>query len=662
MTGLLFALLQITALASRAAPSHTHALPPTPPKPSATLSVAIVNDNRLPAGRLAKGVFTLNLEARDALWYPEENAGPPIQIHAFAEVGGPTRAPGPMIRVPAGTEMRITVHNSLTTPMRLRGLQDRSGAGIDSTIIAPGATETFQFRADIPGTFLYWARTGTRPLLPVPGAMKDALLNGAFIVDPAGTTPHKGERVLMLSLFADTITALGVKSEPADEEMHRELIPRERWFLGAINGRSWPHTERLTYNLGDTVRWRVINASAVPHPMHLHGFYFSVHSRGDANRDTIYTAARERKAVTEWMSPGTTMTMTWVPDRPGNWAFHCHIVNHMSPAMRLDKTAMTAHTDHGLNGMAGLIVGLHVLPKGKFALVQQNTSRRRLRLFITQKEHVYGDHPGYSYILQEGEKPPAADSMRVPSSTLMLRQGEPTEITVVNRARATATIHWHGIELESYYDGVGDWSGWNTFVAPPIAPGDSFVVRLTPQRAGTFIYHTHTDENTQLSSGLYGALIVLPRNGIADTTERVFLIGIGGPGDNAHAVVNGTGSPAPIDLRLGTPHRLRFINISPLESHTVQLVAGGARTVQTWRALAKDGAELPAQQAVTVPGVLLIHPGETYDFEVMRSKPDSLMLRVISPETIQIRQAAFSKGVLRESLPRQITEIPIILH
>jgi len=63
-----------------------------------------------------------------------------------------------------------------------------------------------------------------------------------------------------------------------------------------------------------------------------------------------------------------------------------------------------------------------------------------------------------------------------------------------------------------------------------------------------------------------------------------------------------------------------------------------------------------------VPGVLLIHPGETYDFEVMRSKPDSLMLRVISPETIQIRQAAFSKGVLRESLPRQITEIPIILH
>jgi hypothetical protein len=94
----------------------------------------------------------------------------------------------------------------------------------------------------------------------------------------------------------------------------------------------------------------------------------------------------------------------------------------------------------------------------------------------------------------------------------------------------------------------------------------------------------------------------------------------------------------------------------------VQLVAGAAKTVQTWRAMAKDGAELPPQQAVTMPSLLVIHPGETYDFEVMRSKSDSLMLRVISPETIQIRRAAFSRGGLREALPRQITEIPIILH
>lgn len=652
MTSVLFALLQITALTPRATPTplHTHA-----PAPGA----AIANDNRASAGRLVKGVFTLNLEARDALWYPEGNTGPSILIAAFAEVGGPARAPGPMIRVPAGTEMRITVHNTLSTRMRLWGLQDRSEAAIDSSVIAAGATQTFQFRADIPGTYLYWARTGTRPPTPLPGAMKDAVLNGAFIVDPAGTTLRKDERVMVLSVFADTITALGLKADPANQEMQRELIPRERWFFTAVNGLSWPHTERLTYNMGDTVRWRVINASPAPHPMHLHGFYFKVHSRGDANRDTVYSPARERSAVTEWMPAATTMSMTWVPNRPGNWVFHCHLVTHISDALRLTNNPH-AHMDHGLNGMAGLIVGLRVLPKGTFALAGQNASRRKLRLFITQKERVYGDQPGYSYILQEGANPPAADSVRIPSSTLTLRQGEPTEITVVNTSKATATIHWHGIELESYYDGVGDWSGWNKMVAPPIAPGDSFVVRLTPERPGTFIYHTHTDENVQLSSGLYGALIVLPRKGEADTTERVFLIGIGGPGEQAHAVVNGTTNPPPIDLRADIPHRLRFINISPLESHTVQLVSGN--TVQTWRALAKDGADLPEAQAITMPAVLVLHPGETYDFEVKRAKGDSLKLKVISPETIEIRRAAFLKGTSREALPRQVTEIPIVTH
>src|SRR3712207_7271016 len=41
-----------------------------------------------------------------------------------------------------------------------------------------------------------------------------------------------------------------------------------------INGRAWPHTERLRYDIGDPVRWRIINLSTQVHPMHLHGFYF----------------------------------------------------------------------------------------------------------------------------------------------------------------------------------------------------------------------------------------------------------------------------------------------------------------------------------------------------------------------------------------------------
>ena len=69
-------------------------------------------------------------------------------------------------------------------------------------------------------------------------------------------------------------------------------------------------------------------------------------------------------------------------------------------------------------------------------------------------------------------------------------------------------IHWHGIELESYYDGVPGWTGSGQHSTPVIAPGTSFVARMAPPRAGTFIYHTHWHDKTQLLNGIYGPLNV----------------------------------------------------------------------------------------------------------------------------------------------------------
>ena len=53
----------------------------------------------------------------------------------------------------------------------------------------------------------------------------------------------------------------------------------ERWngpTRTAINGKSWPFTERLTYQRGEPVHWRVVNASDLSHPMHLHGLHFNI--------------------------------------------------------------------------------------------------------------------------------------------------------------------------------------------------------------------------------------------------------------------------------------------------------------------------------------------------------------------------------------------------
>ena len=101
-------------------------------------------------------------------------------------------------------------------------------------------------------------------------------------------------------------------------------------------------------------------------------------------------------------------------------------------------------------------------------------------------------------------------------------------------------------------------------LAPSIEPGDSFVARLTLPRAGTFMYHTHMNDLEQITSGVYGPIVVLePGRRFDSATDHVFIAGWDGPDDPPHTIINGDSLPAPLTLKAGLPHRLRFINIGP---------------------------------------------------------------------------------------------------
>jgi FtsP/CotA-like multicopper oxidase with cupredoxin domain len=594
------------ATLSPASPTRTISPAARPPAAEALQP----NDNRRPAGALAAGVLTIRLVARAGIYLPEGADQPGIPVFAFGEEGKSLQAPGPMIRVTAGTEIRATVRNALEMPMTLRGLQDRGSSALDTVIIAPGASREVRFRAITPGTYFYFGRTSaTRP--GQVGRDHDSQLTGAFIVDAPGVKAPADERVFVISSFADTLELPG--------------RPRAVHELITVNGLSWPGTERFTFTVGDTVRWRVINAGSVVHPMHLHGFYYDVVSKGDVTRDTLYTPSQQRKAVTEFMPGGATMSMRWVPTRAGNWLFHCHLIYHIDAAQRLgDASHPSGHANHAEDAMAGLVLGITVLPpKGAVASAGDPVARRKLRVFVDERPKMFEDRPGFSFVLQEGATAPSPDSIRIPSSTIVLHKNEPTEITVINRTTQMTSTHWHGIELESYYDGVADWSGAGTRTAPVLAPGDSFVVRMTPDRAGTFIYHTHSNETVQLAGGLYGPLIVLPEGGAVDTTDRIFLFGDGG--SLLHPVVNGTATPAPLEIRAGAVHRLRFVSISSANVTRIRLVTD---SLVTWRPFAKDGADLPPQRAVEGAALVTLGPGETVDVEVRRTKPEVLTLEV----------------------------------
>ena len=584
------------------------------PRPKALPSAPalVPNDNRVAAGTLKDGVLTLKLVAQEGIHYPDGPTGFGIPVFGFSEEGKAPQAPGPLIRVAAGTELRISVRNTLAVPLRLRGLQDHGAAQLDTFDLAPGATREVRFRAITPGTYYYWGRTRGNQENFSPFA--DSHLAGAFIVDPPGTKGPPRDRIFVIESFRDTLDV------PGQGRRRREVI--------SLNGIAWPLTERLVHTVGDTVRWRVLNLGFVQHPMHLHGFYFKVDSKGDATRDTVYTEPQRRNAVTEDMFPGMTMAMTWVPTRPGNWLFHCHLIFHIDKAVRLGAAPEGMH-NHAETEMAGLVMGIRVNPaKGMQAIAADPVARRKLRVFVDQRANVFGQRPGFSFVLQEGAGEPAADSIRIPSSTIVLHKNEPTEITVINHSSEMASTHWHGIELQSYYDGVADWSGWGDRTAPVLAPGDSFVVRMTPDRAGTFIYHTHSNETVQLTSGLYGPLIVLPEGAESDSSDRILLLGDGGPLLASTPFVNGTATPAPIELKAGKVHRFRLIDISAASNKRVRLLADTVQ--QQWRPFAKDGYELPPPQATLRTAIVSMGPGETWDFEVKRDQAEVLTLEVVT--------------------------------
>jgi FtsP/CotA-like multicopper oxidase with cupredoxin domain len=239
------------------------------------------------------------------------------------------------------------------------------------------------------------------------------------------------------------------------------------------------------------------------------------------------------------------------------------------------------------------------------------------------------EEPAWGFALEEGGKTTPSAPPYLPSPTIVLKRNEPVSITVVNQLPEATGIHWHGIELESYYDGVAGFAGMGPRIAPAIQPGGSFEARFTPPRSGTFIYHTHVDEIRQQKAGLNGALLVVDDPATYDPTHDIVLL-LSLPrldADRGVVNLNGSSRPAALELKAGEKYRLRFINIHVFRpSMRMRLLRGD--TVLTWRGIAKDGMDLPPDQSAVVPSVVQMGNGETYDFEFTPDTPGDIRLDV----------------------------------
>jgi FtsP/CotA-like multicopper oxidase with cupredoxin domain len=491
--------LSLPAVLAIAAPlllqdAVTPPLPRLPlPRPAAGAPLAAVNQNLVAAGRRSRDTLALALDVVEAAYQPEGPNDPVVRILALAERGKTPQVPGPLLRVPVGTTVRLSLRNRSDSALMFSGFRPALKAEDDTLQLAAGATRDITVRLDAVGTFAYWG------VLKGLTAFRqrdwlDSQLSGAIVVDPAGATPR--DRIFVVT-----------------EWFHNY---EDRPFESALvfNGKAWPHNEQITLPQGDSVHWRLINLAGIEHPIHLHGFYYRMERQGGERGDS--------------------------------------------------------------------------------AIV------------------------------------PARDSVQVPGPVLELRRGQPVRLLVKNTMDEYTGVHWHGLEIESYPDGVPNFSGMGGHIMPPIAPGDSFAAEFTPPRSGTFPYHSHLNELRQIGSGMYGAILVT--DGPRDTTrDHVIVAGGGGVPMFAKLgptflLVNGRVFPRPIHMTAGDTNRVRIVSIHSDEILEFRL--SNDSSVVRWTPLARDGADLPVTLQRPELAKIEMGPGQTADFLYAPDRPGKLTLEV----------------------------------
>jgi FtsP/CotA-like multicopper oxidase with cupredoxin domain len=105
-----------------------------------------------------------------------------------------------------------------------------------------------------------------------------------------------------------------------------------------------------------------------------------------------------------------------------------------------------------------------------------------------------------------------------PGPTIEVVEGDQVRMFVTNNLPESTSIHWHGQRLPSGMDGVAGLS------QPAIQPGKTFVYEFVARRPGTFMYHPHADEMTQMAMGMMGFWVTHPRtrHPLIDEVDRDF--------------------------------------------------------------------------------------------------------------------------------------------
>jgi FtsP/CotA-like multicopper oxidase with cupredoxin domain len=213
---------------------------------------------------------------------------------------------------------------------------------------------------------------------------------------------------------------------------------------------------------------------------------------------------------------------------------------------------------------------------------------------------------------------------RVHGPTIEAVEGDRIRVYVTNRLPEATTCHWHGVLVPSGMDGVG---GLNQ---KPIEPGETFKYEFTLRQHGTFMYHPHHDEMTQMQLGMMGLFVIHPKEPEQNPPDRDYAIllsewkievGAHRPDPNEMTdfnvfTMNARSFPGTETLvaQKGERVRIRIGNLSTMSHHSIHL-HGASFTV-----VATDGGPIP-KSAQWNENSLFVPTGTTRTMEFIAETP-----------------------------------------
>lgn len=306
-----------------AAPQHTHTPDPKPAPPGKPgrdyRPVVTPNGTTLPF-KLVDGAKVFHLVAE-----PVKHEFAPGLVGDCWGYNG--RTPGPTIEAVEGNRGRIYVTNKLPEPTSVHwhGVLVPNAmdgvAGLSQKAIQPGETFRYEFTLHQHGTQMYHPHFDEMTQMAM-GMM------GMFVIhprNPEGPQPDRDFAIMLSEWRIEPGT-----SRPNPMEM-------TDFNLLTMNSKAFPGTAPLVAKLGDRVRVRLGNLSAMDHhPIHIHGFQFKVVETDDGQ----IPPAAQWPETTVLVPVGATRAFEFVANEPGDWAMHCHMTHHVMNQMGHDLPNM----------------------------------------------------------------------------------------------------------------------------------------------------------------------------------------------------------------------------------------------------------------------------------------------------------------------------------